>query len=69
VSATDLTLAEVQALPVGTVVVDVDGDRYERVEPLPYYPVLAWRTEGEDGDYVSGGGLLDYRPVKIVSTP
>lgn len=67
----DLTLAEIQALPVGSVVVDRDGDRYERRDPPPAIPVLVWYAESElaVGSVWSASDLLDFHPVALESTP
>jgi hypothetical protein len=69
-SATDLTLAELQALPVGSIVEDGDGDRYRRGDPQPSAPALVWAGTGRaEGSAWNASGIHDFRPVKIVSTP
>jgi len=69
-SAEDLTLAEIQALPVGSVVQDEDGDRYVRADPPADRPAAVWYGTGLafTGGPWPARHIIDFAPVSIVRT-
>ena len=72
-SADNLGLAEMQALPVGAIVRDGDDDRYLRCEPRPSQPTLVWLWIDVDDDEgwpsLRSDEVLRYGPCMIESTP